>query len=68
MYYSGTKQTFENRLHSAPTGMYDLFRFQTEGTGFLFSGFQKTKINREFRHTYYELGGRSGLYLTGNFI
>lgn len=68
MYYTGTKQTFQNRLHSAPTGMTDLFRFKNDGTGFLFSGYQKTQINREFRHTYYELGGRSGFYLTGYWV
>ena len=68
MYYTGTKQDFEKRLHSGATGMADIFRFQLEGTGFLFSGFQKARINQEFRHTYYELGGRSGLYMSGNYI
>lgn len=68
MYYTGTKQNFENRLHSAPTGIADLFSFQSEGQIYLFSGNKKNHVNREFQHTYYEIGGRSGFYMSGNWV
>ncbi len=67
MYFTGQFNTFEQRLHSLPTGSGDLNYFRSEDDSYVFPSGLAQHINREYQKKYF-LFTRNPSYATGWYL